>query len=249
MVHQLGDYTWYLHQIYTHGAILALYPTFHKVISLAHLPTDNGTRQILYLDCDTFMFADIENLFDLYAASDLYAREEHSSRLSHFGYDARHIDETALGTITRGERLRAITPFNSGVCIVNNGFWNSVVALRFTFLDFAWRLLVGRHLQGPADISADECEIHTAIERAITNFDRSRALPYPSNNHWIIEQIALWLTLGHFREMSQSFISRNHVAQNGEFHDALCPQSGCIVAHYFSSMETDFFSTVPRIAE
>src|SRR5271165_7377119 len=68
-----------------HAGALAENPTLHKIASMRDLP--DGEGQVLYLDCDTFCFSDIEILFDRYAYAHFHAREEEVSRRSPRGYD------------------------------------------------------------------------------------------------------------------------------------------------------------------
>ena len=106
----------------------------------------DASSQFLYLDCDTFFFDDVESLFHTYAGHDWNAREETLSRRSHYGYNPSHIDESTLESIARRERLQLISPFNSGVCLLNNHVRIGFDRVRVNFLDLAWRLLVGREL-------------------------------------------------------------------------------------------------------
>ena len=190
----LGDYGEFMHRAHPRGSVLALYPTFHKFLVLPQLPTEDVT-QILYLDCDTFFFDDVGLLFDEYAEYDFYAREEFRSSRSPLGYDPNHIDEKALRSVASRESLHYVEPFNSGVCLLKSDIWKSLSGLRDAYLDFAWRLLCGREMNRHDD-DAKVLPIRRAVLEAMTDLDRSRALPYPSKNEWIVEQIALWLALG-----------------------------------------------------
>jgi hypothetical protein len=244
-VYVLGDYREALREIFVHGAVLSFYPTLHKFISLSALDTTE-ISQILYVDCDTFFFADPCILFEENGEHDWYAREAPTSRRCRHGYNPLNIDEEALDAIVSREGLRAISPFNSGVCLMNHGIWHHLAALRVTFLDNVWRLLVGRHSR-PADGSDDH--VRAAVLKAATRFDYARAIPYPSQNFWILEEIALWLTLGRVEGMSQGFLNWDQVSQNGEFESPPNDDRWWILSHYFSSMEERFFSTVERLNE
>ena len=74
-VFELGDYAQYLDGLSVHGSLLAQYPTFHKFLVLRHSPA-RAANHILYLDCDTFFFGDVETLFRRYGSFDWCAREE-----------------------------------------------------------------------------------------------------------------------------------------------------------------------------
>jgi hypothetical protein len=234
-VHPHGDYARQLERMYARGSILARNPTFPKVLALAELAT-NGTSQILYVDCDTFFFRDPVALFDRYADRTLYAREEPCPS---------NLDEKVLGEIRSRLGLRTILPFNSGVCLFNHRVWTELVRLRTSFLDFAWRLLVGRHAVPAGKEPFDE--LGRAILDATTWLDRHRALPYPSDNDWIVEQIALWLTLGRARDVSQGFFEASDVAQGGEtLGPALHGGADVVVGHYYSHLEDEFFRRLRR---
>ncbi len=242
----LGDYGEFLQRAHARGSVLALYPTFHKFLALEHLPLQ-GITQVLYLDCDTFFFDDVSLLFDFCATHDWYAREEHMSLRSRLGYDPKHIDEQLLQYIARSEKLSYVPPFNSGVCLLNRGMWLSLSKLRNTYLDLAWRLLCGRVLSGH-EYGAHDSPVRSAAADALRDPDRAQALPYPSANDWIIEQIALWLTLGELPHLSLGTFSSSHVCQGEEFEAMLRSQQRCILAHYYTGMERQFFSRVPEIA-
>jgi hypothetical protein len=239
----LGNYREYLQRAHARGSVLALYPTFHKFLSLIHGPVESAS-QILYLDCDTFFHGNVERLFDQYPAHEWYAREEPMSLRSHHGCNSEHIDEALLEHMARIRGARSVVPFNSGVCLLNHGVWNRLEDVRVQYLDLAWRLLCGRMLRPPEGIVENE-QIRHAVLSSLDDIDRRRALPYPSNNTWIIEQIALWQALGNLPHFSQGLLSRAHVNQGNEFSPHLSPD--CIVVHYFSLNEAEFFRELGEI--
>jgi len=242
----LGDYGEFLQKAHRRGTILALYPTFHKFLILTYLPLQTAT-QILYLDCDTFFFNDVDLLFDLHGARDWCAREEFMSLRSPLGYDPNHVDEQLLESIARREGLHYIPPFNSGVCLLNHGIWHSLDGLRDAYLGLAWRLLCGRETSKPGDKVCDRL-VGQAVTDATNDWDRAHALPYPSTNDWIIEQIALWIALGRLPQFSLGTLSSAQVLQGDEFETILTAHHKCVLAHYFTGMEKEFFASVPAIA-
>lgn len=246
-VRYLGDYRKFLQRMHVRGSVLALNPTLHKFLALGDGPLD-AASQLLYLDCDTFFFNDVDAVFHYYAGHDWNAREEPLSRRSHYGYNPSHIDESTLESIARDECLRLISPFNSGVCLLNNHMRVGFDRIRASFLDLAWRLLVGRELGAPTSSRVDR-HIQKAVLAAISAVDRQRALPYPSSNSWILEQIALWLALGRLPGISYGLMSCEHVVQGDEFQAALGSARTCVVAHYYSHLTTQFFSAVPSLAD
>ncbi len=242
----LGDYSQFLQRAHARGSVLALYPTFHKFLALENLPLQAIT-QLLYLDCDTFFFDDVNLLFDLHTTDDWYAREEPGSLRSPLGYNPKHIDELLLRYIVRSENLRYVLPFNSGVCLLNRGVWLDLQGLRDAYLHLAWRLLCGQELS-EHEYGLHDPRIRPAVLDAVSDSDRSEALPYPSANDWIIEQIALWLALGRLPHLSLGTLSPAQVPQGSEFEAMLASGHRCVLAHYFSGAERQFFSTVPAIA-
>jgi hypothetical protein len=244
-VFEAGDYHEYLQRIYAYGDFLALNPIMHKLLSLRHLPL-HDVSQLLYLDCDTFFFQDVNRLFDAYNSCHWYAREEPSSRHSHLGYDRSRVDESALHQIAMSERLGEVVPYNTGVCLMNFGLWWRLIQLEITFLELAWRLMIGIQLWRGKTPPDDE-ETRNAVLGALDPFDRARALPFPSTNFWILEEVALWLTLGHIPRFTQGYLKREHVMQGGEFVDSPRMRNGCILAHYFSCEYERFFANVTRI--
>jgi hypothetical protein len=246
-VQSLGSYAEFLQNIHPRGSILSLYPTFHKFLALEALPLQSLT-QLLYLDCDTFFFDDPDLLFERHTADDWYAREEPGSLRSHFSCDPKHIDELLLNYISRSEGLHYVPPFNSGVCLLNRGIWHELAKLRGTCLDIVWRLLCGRELSGH-EFNLHDPQIHPNVLNAMTDDDRDNALPYPSANDWIIEQIALWLTLGHLPNFSLGTFSPAEVTQGGEYETIRTSNARCVLSHYFSGGEEWFFSCVPRIED
>lgn len=241
-VRYVGNYKEYLDKLYVQGSALAVLPTFHKFLSLAHCPLGD-ISQILYVDCDTYFFDDVDILFRRYTSSDWYAREEPGSQRSHYGYNPLHIDERALAAIARAEGVRSIAPFNTGACLMNNGVWHNLDRIRVSNLDFAWRLLCGCQLGAGYSVDHDP-EIHSSVMLALNDVDRARALPYPSSNIWIIDEIALWLALGELPQLSVGTLSREDAVQGGEFIDMVAAGNRLVLAHYFSSMQDEFFCAV-----
>lgn len=248
-VHLCGDFEEFLRQAHPRGAVLAHYPTFHKFLVLPNLVWSSKPQaltQVLYLDCDTFFFDDVDLLFDQHAAEDLCAREEPTSLRSELGYDPKHVDERLLGSIASGEGLRYIPPFNSGVCLLNHGIWRSLAGVRDSYLALAWRLLCGREVNRHGKVK--DPVVRQAVMDAMTDSDRGQALVYPSANDWIIEQIALWLALGRLPDFSLGTLSAAQVAQGGEFETIRTSDRRCILAHYFTGAEKHFFSLVSPLA-
>jgi hypothetical protein len=58
-------------------------------------------------------------------------------------------------------------------------------------------------------------------------------LEYPSANRWILDEVTLWMTLGHLANVKYEDFPREIVLQNGEFNDQ-ANQKAWIACHYFS---------------
>lgn len=221
--------------------VLALNPTLHKIPALRHC-TGYRPGQVLYLDCDTYFFGDVEILFDLYSGRHFLAREEPGSRRSHYGYDPAYIDEDVLTQVARSEGLAPIPPYNTGVIVMNGGLWDHLCALADYFLLCVWRLMVGLRWAAPLGAAVDDT-VRPLLDRGATEQDRRHRLVFPSSNAWIVEEIALWLTLGRVAGLTHDVFQRTHVAQNGEALEiGTRPGRLPVVAHYFGGWEQRFFA-------
>lgn len=240
-----GDYRDHLLRRSVYGHALACNPILHKVLSLRFLPLRCAT-QILYLDCDTFFFGDVDDLFTVYSASHWYSREEPFSRRSPYGYNENHIDESTLLTIAEQESLRIVPPYNSGICLLNHRLWVWLLNLEPRYLEFAWRLMLGYHLHRGGGSSSEQ-EVRTSGGDASDSLNHTGVLPYPSSNPWILDEIALWLTLGLVPGLTHDMFRRTHVLQGGEFFELSQRSEGCIVAHYFSRGMRRFFAQVAAL--
>ena len=64
--------------------------------------------------------------------------------------------------------------------------------------------------------------------------DVQRALFYPSANRWILDQVALWMTVGHVPGFKYEDFALGDVLQNGEILTKKPNACDWIVCHYFS---------------
>jgi hypothetical protein len=236
MVHQRGRYEHRLAELCPTGwPALARYPLLHKLMNFGELAAVDPV-QVLCCDCDTVFLDDVEVLFDRYAGADVVAREEVHSGRSAYGVDRSFIDEPLLARLAAHDGIAPAPPFNLGVVLLNNHLWRRLAPLDRLLVDYAWRLVtwMGQH---PATGEAERYgEFMGAAEaqNLAGSVDLARALPYPSVNRWILDEVAFWLTLGHLPGVGFADFRRDDVAQNGEFGASDVRSAPWIVCHYYS---------------
>jgi hypothetical protein len=239
VVHQ-GSYERRLASLLPHGShVLAEYPILHKFLNLAELkPLD--LDQVLVLDCDTIFFGDVERLFE-HLSADCYAREEPYSRRSHYGHDASYLDEDLLEDICAREGFVPPAPFNCGVVLLSRRATEMLATLGQRLVDYAWRLMVWMAAHPLSSIDGRKYGEGRGVQRlrwsytTITSrYDRQRALAFPSANRWILEEVALWLTIGSTRSLSCADFPVTDVLQDGELWTERRQSVSCVVCHYYS---------------
>lgn len=260
-IHTMGSYReWLSKRSASHSHELSSYPTLHNLLVSTEL-ISLGASQVLYVDCDTFFFGDPANLFEQYGQYDWCAREMPGTRLSDRGQTS-NLDEEMVSRIAALEGLRMPTPYNTGVCLLSASMLDAIKTIERTFVDYAWRLMTGLHLsefRGFEDVtfnlSALTAKSGWHLERlralhgnATYGVGAERALPYPSDNWWILPEIAWLLALGCLPNLSEHVFDRSAVIQGDEFMLALESDELPVIAHYFSTFESDFWGRVARIA-
>ena len=263
-IKRLGGYeTWMSDRAHPHAGLLAFYPTLHKFLVLGE--TDmSAYSQVLYVDCDTYFFHDPELLFDRCRCSHWYAREIPGSRLSSSGITS-NINERLISEIVKHEGLGETQTLNAGLCLLNHGIWTNFLDGEAVFLDFAWRLIVGmvglvgspfdpRGWRSPTTKMRSGSEGHLSrltslVLKDAAEKDFDKALPYPSDNWWILDEIAIVFTLGTVTGLTQTVLTKESVMQGNEFLPSNSENFvDPIVAHYFSTFESEFFSRFSRIS-
>jgi len=235
VVHQMGSYEAAVRLLKPRAfRTLVRYPVLHKWMNL-HKLAPLEPSQILQIDCDTYFFDDVEILFDRYADCHYYGREEPSSRASHFGYDPHYLDEDKLFAIARREGATPVNPYNIGVSILNHGLWNEIAKRTAIFLNYAFRF-VASMARNPETRGSLWPELAEVVMIDLLEQPDVSDLPFPSTNVWIIEQIALWLTLGHIPGLTHGHLSRAHVRQGDEADESETK----VVHHYFGMDKTAF---------
>ncbi len=219
--------------------VLRLYPILHKFFNFNQIAA-MGPRQALFLDCDTLFFGDVGRLFARYGDAHLYAREEPTCARSPYGYDPRYLDEEALARLAWSAGVRSPPPMNLGAVLFNHGAWNALAGLEEAMVSYAWRLMLWLALHPDPERTNGYGELHPVrllrrhLHELATEDDLRSALPYPSGNEWIVEQVAVWLALGHVPGLVCGDFSPREVLQNGEILSHPAPEPEWILCHYFT---------------
>jgi hypothetical protein len=215
---------------------LSQYPLLHKFLNFAEISSLNPD-QVLLLDCDTYFQGDVGKIFEQYNVSDVVAREEVGSRRSSHGYQPGMIDEDNLSQIGNMAGIKPAPPFNLGVVLLNNGIWKKLAGLSTLHISYAWRFMVWMAANpGKPDsefgegVGIEDLRQHWF---SLSPVDQFLALPYPSQNRWILDEVTLWMTLGHLPNTTFQDFNHTDVIQNGEFTE-MKMDPNWVVCHYFS---------------
>lgn len=218
------------------GTAMARYPLLHKNLNFAELAAA-GVEQVLCCDLDTIFFTDVEAIFDRYAGPDVVAREEVYSRRSVHGADRAFIDEPLLEHLAHHVGRAVVPPINLGVVLYNHGVVGPLTAIMSTFVDDAWRLLTGLTVREFPNSHIDDGATFpwmADVRGHASDADRQRALPFPSNNGWIVDEVAWWLALGSIPGLTRADFDARDVAQNGEVLGTPHDRATWALCHYYS---------------
>lgn len=236
-IHQTEDYAELLRGYGTNGyTALARYPLLHKFMNFAPMLAW-GVDQVLSCDCDTIFFQDPEILFERYGVTaTLVAREEVGSSRNLHGPNTDLLDEMLLAQLAEHEGCAFIPPFNLGLVLINDLQHVDWSSCQWHIVDYAWRL-VSWMACNPllADAPYAEYEGLAEAQKVLTPLDQQRALPYPSANRWILDEVALWLALGRLNNITTADFLPSDVVQNGELDPHVPDTGNATVWHYFST--------------
>jgi hypothetical protein len=248
-VHNQGSYETRIAQNCPNGwQILSRYPLLHKLFNFKEISA-LAPDQVLLIDCDTLFFSDVEILFAKYSEADCYAREEHSCKRSIRSYDPNYIDEDLLVELASSERITVPPPFNSGVLLLNNQLWRRMPPASL-FLSYVWRFAIWMALnpnQGSAATHDGETGIdylREQFQEFVSEVDFLRALQFPSGNRWILDEVALWFTLGHVLDFIYGDFTIHDVLQGQEFMSREPRATDCVLCHYYRINSVEFSSWI-----
>ena len=241
----LGDHRAYIARTEPDRAeLFALDPKLHRWLVLEE-PGLKACARLLYIDSDTLFFAPASDLFDRYRDADLYAREEPLCRRSIHGYDPSYVDEEAIAELRRRDGLSPVPPFNTGVCLFTRKMADAITMILPRYWDYFFRFLSWFHLHPLPQLptASGSAEMDDRFLRPAAE----QALPYPSTNRWIVDQIALWLALGQFKSLRYADFAPSDVWQGAEFQQLSGATPFPILCHYFGSNTARFFDLLQRM--
>jgi hypothetical protein len=237
-VHHQGRYADRIARISPHWEVLSQYPILHKFFNFTELSAFNPAQALL-LDCDTVFFQDVEELFERYSKKDIYGRADMGSRRCGYHYDATYLDEDELRNLARREGVRPVPPFSCGAVLFNHRTWLRLPNFDAIVAWYAWRLVLWMALHPLSDTATFQegrgvrylrGRLHRCSAEALR-----WALPFPSANRWILEQVAVRLTLGHIAGLKyEDFLGRD-VPYGFELFPYSSAQPSPILCHYGSS--------------
>lgn len=232
------------------ASVVEEYPVFSKWLSIGEV-VKLPFEEVLYLDVDTLCTRDVEELFACQPSADIVAREEVYTERSALGIDPLHIDEPALRKIAKSEGWKEVVPFNGGVVLFRRKAADWIAINLNLLITNVARLTLGACLapskKGPM---REENFIRKAKELGLHQRSAGiKPISFPSENEWIIEEIAFWLTIG-ASECKTGIFPLEKVSQGGEIENLNLEKADQLpcVFHFFSSNADKFFERwVPEL--
>ncbi|MBO4257167.1 hypothetical protein [Streptomyces griseorubiginosus] len=220
------------------GDLLNQYPVLHKYFTVARA-ADPDCSQILLVDCDTVFLSDVGQLFDKYNEKDVVASPEVGSRRGPVPYDPTYLDEDKLSAAAATLGAQFIPPFNSGVMLLNRRSIGAMRQLGEEVVKLTLRLMVGIALSEAEVLQQPLAALRVRLASRSAELQEVKPLPHPSSNHWIIEEVALWLAFGMQGLSVGDFTTSDAVLGGGVFAKPRM-ESDWIVGHYFSANTESF---------
>jgi hypothetical protein len=219
-----------------YAEVLGRHRCLHKLASLRRMAGHAPGHPLVYLDCDTHLFGDVEQLTTRSAEADWLAREEPGTARSRPGHHPTWVDEPALAGLAQAEGVVPVPPYNTGVFAVGAALASSLADLADEFLWYCWRLLAGAACGRPEVFFTDPA--WGADVRAVAAaYDPRLQLPYPAQDIWIVDQVALWLLLGRVPGARHEMFATHEVSQSDEY---LAPDCWPLLVHYFTAHAAAF---------
>ena len=213
--------------------LLCQYPVLHKYVVMDQA-IEPHRSQILLVDCDTLFLGDVSLLFDRYDEGDIVACPEVGSRRGRWTYDPSYLDEDALTRTASRMAAKPVAPFNTGVMLFNRGAFPMMTQLGCDVVEMALRLMAGV-AGSTAELKRPELtELRARLNSDPEALPGIDPVPLPSANHWIIEEVALWLALGSTTLAVRDFDAADVALGAGVF-DRPRHDSSWILGHYFTA--------------
>ena len=219
-----------------YAGVLGRHRCLHKLASLRRMACHAPGHPLVYLDCDTYLFGDVEQLTARSAQVDWLAREEPATARCMRGHQPAWVDEPALAELARAEGVVPVPPYNTGVFAVGAALAGSLAGLADEFLWYCWRLLAGAAFDRPK-VFFDDPAWGADVRAAAAAYNPRLRLAYPAENIWIVDQVALWLLLGRVPGARHEMFATHEVAQSDEY---LAPDLWPLTVHYFTAHAASF---------
>jgi hypothetical protein len=218
---------------FPHGDLLAQYPFFHKYLVLED---EASCSQLLLIDCDTFFLGDVQLLFERYCEADIYGCPEAGSKRGNILYDSEYLDEEALWETASKLGARGIAPFNCGALMFSRATLVQMPNLARLTVELSLRLMAWIAMNATPELNRPELtELRSRLHLKDGKTAEIESIPYPSSNHWIVEEVAFWLAVGMLPDLTTADFDSRDVALGGDVILKSRAQSKWILGHYFSS--------------
>jgi hypothetical protein len=157
-----------------------------------------------------------------------------------------YVDEEAIDELRQREGLSPVPPFNTGVCLFTREMADVITTIVPRYFDYLFRFLSWFHLHpasGAMLTPAEQIMHDRLLGPAVDD-----ALPYPSQNRWIVDQVALWLALGQCTHFRLGDFAPSDVWQGAEFQQMSPGMPLPILCHYFGQNTGRFFNRLQRLS-